>query len=143
MGTANPLDYQIGGDHYCRLPVQPIEFAMANELDAAAFSILKYLTRHRTRAGVNDLNKAVHFQALRETLMDERHAHTRHWTITPELYCGANGITGADRQAILTLCRWVADQNPATSRTLYACFVVLLAEYDVELDGPTTSQQEG
>jgi len=36
---------QEGGDHYKSLPIQPMEYGMANGLDPLQFSILKYVTR--------------------------------------------------------------------------------------------------
>lgn len=58
---------QVGGSHYATLAVQPVEFAMKNQWDFCAASILKYLTRWRAKNGVEDLRKARHFVEIRET----------------------------------------------------------------------------
>ena len=42
-------DYQIGGDHYKKCKIQPIEYIYANELDFFEGNIVKYVTRHRTK----------------------------------------------------------------------------------------------
>lgn len=55
-----PLDVQVGGDHYKKLPIQPIEYAMANKLDACQFNIVRYVTRFRDKNGIQDLEKARH-----------------------------------------------------------------------------------
>ncbi len=59
MSTA--LETQEGGSHYKDMPIQPIEYSMANGLDACQASIVKYITRFRTKGGLGDLNKAKHF----------------------------------------------------------------------------------
>lgn len=56
----NPLDTQVGGDHYKSMPIQPMEFSMLNELDACQHTVIKYVTRFRDKGGVQDLEKAKH-----------------------------------------------------------------------------------
>lgn len=50
----------INGGHY-DLPIQPIEYAMKNGLDACQFSVVKYVTRFRKKNGKEDLLKARFF----------------------------------------------------------------------------------
>lgn len=57
---ADPLDVQIGGDHYKTMAIQPMEFSMANGLDACQHTIVKYITRFRSKGGIQDLEKAKH-----------------------------------------------------------------------------------
>lgn len=57
----NPLKHQVGGGHYKGMKIQPIEFCMANELDFVQGSVIKYVTRYKTKNGVEDLKKARHF----------------------------------------------------------------------------------
>lgn len=59
---ANPtaLDTQIGGDHYKSMKIQPIEYAMANKLNPCEFNVVKYVSRHRNKNGLQDLIKAKH-----------------------------------------------------------------------------------
>lgn len=54
------LSTQVGGDHYSKLKIQPMEYSMANNLDACQHTIVKYVTRFRDKAGVQDLEKARH-----------------------------------------------------------------------------------
>lgn len=56
----SPLDTQIGGDHYKKLKIQPMEYSMANGLDACQHTAIKYITRFRDKGGIQDLNKAKH-----------------------------------------------------------------------------------
>jgi hypothetical protein len=54
------LDIQVGGSHYKDMAIQPMEFSMANKLDACQHTIIKYVTRFRQKGGVQDLEKAKH-----------------------------------------------------------------------------------
>lgn len=54
------LDVQVGGDHYKKLKIQPMEYSMANGLDACQHTAIKYITRFRDKGGVADLEKAKH-----------------------------------------------------------------------------------
>jgi hypothetical protein len=54
------LDIQVGGDHYKKLAIQPMEYSMANKLDACQHTIIKYVTRFRDKGGIADLDKAKH-----------------------------------------------------------------------------------
>jgi hypothetical protein len=56
----DPLDSQIGGRHYKQYPVQPIEYAMANNLNYCQANAIKYITRYRDKGGKEDLLKAIH-----------------------------------------------------------------------------------
>ncbi len=51
---------QIGGDHYTKLAIQPMQYSMANKLDACQHTIIKYVTRFRDKGGIADLQKAKH-----------------------------------------------------------------------------------
>jgi hypothetical protein len=54
------FEKQVGGDHYKKMKIQPMEFSMANGLDACQHTIIKYVTRFRDKNGVQDLEKAKH-----------------------------------------------------------------------------------
>ena len=56
----NPLDSQIGGQHYKQYKVQPVEYAMANSLNYCQANAIKYITRYRDKNGKEDLLKAIH-----------------------------------------------------------------------------------
>jgi hypothetical protein len=54
------LETQIDGNHYTKLKIQPMEYSMANGLDACQHTIIKYVTRFRDKNGRVDLEKAKH-----------------------------------------------------------------------------------
>lgn len=49
---------QVGGDHYCKMAIQPFQFSMANGLDPMQHTVIKYVTRFRNKGGIQDLEKA-------------------------------------------------------------------------------------
>lgn len=53
----NVLRTQVGGDHYAKYPIQPIEYIQANHLDFAQGNIVKLATRFRDKGGAEDLRK--------------------------------------------------------------------------------------
>ena len=59
MSTA--LDVQEGGDHYKRMGIQPVEYIYANNLNFFEGNVVKYVTRHRSKNGLEDLKKAQHY----------------------------------------------------------------------------------
>jgi hypothetical protein len=62
--TTNPLDVQVGGDHYKNMPIQPIEFTHKNNLNFCQGNIIKYVTRYKNKNGKADLEKARHYVDL-------------------------------------------------------------------------------
>ena len=50
---------QVGGDHYLKMKIQPLEFAMSNGLDACQTKIIKYICRDKS-SKLEDLEKARH-----------------------------------------------------------------------------------
>lgn len=75
------LDTQIGGGHYKGMKIQPMEYSMANGLDACQHTAIKYISRFRDKGGIQDLEKAKHCidmlieferRALEEEAVDTR-----------------------------------------------------------------------
>lgn len=57
----NPLEKQVGGDHYKDLAIQPVEYCERNRLGMCASNVVKYVTRYKSKGGKQDLEKAKHF----------------------------------------------------------------------------------
>lgn len=49
---------QVGGTHYDTLKIEPIDYIEANNLDFHEGNIIKYVTRWKTKNGLEDLKKA-------------------------------------------------------------------------------------
>lgn len=54
-------DEQIGGDHYKKMKIQPIDFILANEIPFCEANAIKYLCRYKSKNGLEDLKKARHY----------------------------------------------------------------------------------
>jgi len=57
-------DRQVGGSHYKDMPIQPSEFISANGISWNLGNAIKYLCRHETKGGIQDLQKAMHYIEL-------------------------------------------------------------------------------
>lgn len=57
--SANAVQH--GGDHYKAMAIEPWDYIVANEIPFLEGSAIKYLTRWRTKGGLLDLKKALHF----------------------------------------------------------------------------------
>lgn len=60
----NATQKQVGGSHYKDLPIQPAVYCQKNRLGFCESSIVKYVTRHRSKDGRKDIEKAIHFLEL-------------------------------------------------------------------------------
>ena len=111
MSHVDPLTVQVGGQHYKTLAMQPVVFATANRYDPCAFSILKYVTRWRSKNGVQDLEKALHFAQLRQTPDIEEGLDPTNWkhsqTIHVSRYISANNIPDAEAAILVWLDAWL------------------------------------
>lgn len=55
------MNKQEGGDHYVKLPIQPVEFIYKNKLGFLEGNVIKYVVRHKAKNGKEDLLKARHY----------------------------------------------------------------------------------
>lgn len=58
------LQTQVGGGHYKDLAIQPVEYNHKNNIGFIEGNVIKYVTRWRSKNGVQDLEKARHFLDL-------------------------------------------------------------------------------
>lgn len=61
---AEALITQIGGHHYKKLSIQPVEYIHANSIPYFEGNVIKYVTRWRDKGGLEDLEKAKHYLDL-------------------------------------------------------------------------------
>jgi hypothetical protein len=54
-------DKQISGTHYKQTAIQPWDYVAANNLGYFEGSAIKYITRWRSKGGIADIQKAIHF----------------------------------------------------------------------------------
>ena len=106
MDNTNPTLNQVGGSHYLKLRIHPDQFAMANGMDADAFSALKYLTRFRDKNGAEDLRKAKHFIQRRRAFLavaSHRYPGSCDWLISIDSYIRENQVKMPEAHAMRLL----------------------------------------
>ena len=64
LEKSNPLQTQVGGNHYKDLKIQPIEYIHANGFDFLTSNVIKYASRHKNKNGAQDIRKAIHYCQL-------------------------------------------------------------------------------
>ncbi len=62
--TYNPLIAQEGGGHYKNRGIQPLEYTMQNNLSFCEGNVVKYISRYKSKNGVEDLAKVIHYALL-------------------------------------------------------------------------------
>lgn len=58
------VEAQVGGDHYLKMGIQPIQYIQANSLGYEEGNVIKYVSRHASKNGRQDLEKAIHYLEL-------------------------------------------------------------------------------
>ena len=70
--TNNPLDSQVGGNHYKNMAIQPAVYIHKNGIGFLAGAAIKYLSRKKN--GIEDLKKAKHIIEILISLEEDAHA---------------------------------------------------------------------
>ena len=60
----NALTKQVGGGHYKDFGIQPVEYIHANNLSFLEGNVVKYITRHKSKNGIEDIKKVIHYCEL-------------------------------------------------------------------------------
>ena len=60
----NPLVAQEGGGHYKDRGIQPLEYTMKNNLSFCEGNVVKYISRYKSKNGIEDLAKVIHYALL-------------------------------------------------------------------------------
>jgi hypothetical protein len=55
---------QVGGNHYLKYTIPPVEFIIKNNIGFVEGNIIKYVLRFKEKGGVQDLLKAKHYIEL-------------------------------------------------------------------------------
>ena len=71
--TLKATDKQIGGKHYKKYKIQPIEFIVANKLDFIQGNIIKYALRKKDGEHPDEKwNKIIHYCELAKELQNKK-----------------------------------------------------------------------
>lgn len=101
------LELQVGGDHYKKLAIQPVELIVNLHLDYFTGNIVKYVTRHRFKNGIDDIKKAIHYCELAIYYSKYKNTSKFGFTTTAKLvdkYAEKNYLTLQERNAIYYAC---------------------------------------
>ena len=60
----SPKSRQVGGTHYTSMAIQPSLYNRANNLGWYEGNVVKYVSRHQTKNGLQDIEKAIHYLEL-------------------------------------------------------------------------------
>ena len=52
---------QTGGDHYSKLEIEPIDYIEGNKLGYSEGNVVKYISRHKDKNGLEDIQKCVDY----------------------------------------------------------------------------------
>lgn len=101
MGVKDSLAEQVGGSHYKKLSMQPIEFIVKAKLSFIQGNIVKYITRYKYKNGVEDINKCIHYANLAIDLND---AGPKHKMLNVAYsYCSVNKLSALQIN-VITAC---------------------------------------
>ena len=64
LSPTSALDRQVQGTHYKDHAIQPIEYIHANKLGFIEGNVVKYITRHASKGGAEDVRKVIHYCEL-------------------------------------------------------------------------------
>jgi Zn-dependent metalloprotease len=73
MQKFKAISEQVGGTHYKSMAIQPAEYILANGIGWSEGDAITYLSRWRSKGGIEDLRKAIHhIQMLIDHEMKEK-----------------------------------------------------------------------
>lgn len=82
------LKTQVGGTHYKTMRIQPVEYIVANNIPFREGSVIKYVSRWKSKGGLADLEKAAHFLQM---LIEEEAVRINS---KDKIYTGASRVQG-------------------------------------------------
>lgn len=85
---------QVGGDHYKDKAIQPWDYITGNGLAYLEGCIVKYISRHREKGGLEDLHKAKHYLDKLIEVEEAKTPKVSRAQIVAELVPGLNALFG-------------------------------------------------
>lgn len=64
LNKISALSIQEGGSHYKDFPIQPVEYITQNSIPYLEGNVIKYVSRHSNKNGLEDIKKAIHYLQL-------------------------------------------------------------------------------
>ncbi len=98
------IDVQIGGNHYKTMAIQPMEFSLKLDLNAAKHTAIKYASRFESKGGIEDLQKAAHsLELLRDYWIESENTDCRDFEclVAAMSYCRENKLSSLQTDFIV------------------------------------------
>lgn len=95
--SGDPHTQQVGGTHYAKYKIQPVDIINELGIDYIRGNILKYLVRYKDKNGMEDLRKALHYSRI---LLEQQ---VRAYPKIDEFIEQLDGVDQTVRNAIRTL----------------------------------------
>lgn len=95
------LDIQIGGTHYSKLGMQPIELITALRCSFIQGCIIKYISRYKAKNGAEDIKKCIHYAQLASDLKDKRRCNDKILSSEVNRFVIKNKLTMLQRRIIV------------------------------------------
>lgn len=87
---------QVGGDHYKSKAIQPWDYIASNNIGYLEGCIIKYISRHREKGGLEDLKKAEHFLAKLIEVETDRTPKISRGELLKEILPGVKELFGIE-----------------------------------------------
>ena len=96
-------DKEVGGTHYADMKIEPIELIEAFNLNFIQGSIVKYISRYKSKNGIEDLKKALHYCHIGMERFDRVDDHVD-WRgknkLLIKMYCMLNELSDVENMII-------------------------------------------
>jgi len=47
--------------HYAMMKIEPLDYIISNKIDFCEGNVIKYVSRHQSKNGADDIKKAIHY----------------------------------------------------------------------------------
>lgn len=64
QSDAEDMDNVVLPAHYGHFKIEPVRFSIENQLDPFQFNVVKYITRHKLKNGIEDLRKVIRYTEM-------------------------------------------------------------------------------
>ena len=91
---------EVGGTHYEKLKVQPIELIAKCKLTFMQGNMLKYITRYKYKNGAEDLKKCIHYAQLAKQYNDKG---PKNVIANAYMYCKVNGFLPLQKGIVISI----------------------------------------
>lgn len=95
------LKEEVGGDHYVKMGMQPLELIVPLKCNFIQGCIIKYISRYKKKNGEEDIRKCIHYARLASELGDKKSVSDSRLSGLLNLYINKNKMT-LEQRAVIT-----------------------------------------